>query len=83
MNDQLIPVGPGGPDANYPKPACPPGLEHATLNEVEGMYREGLISTDDLNQYLRAWNAGPHFTRAEWRDGAVRNRLIPEKKRAH
>ena len=78
MNDQLIPVSPGGSGASCLKPACPPGLEHATLNEVEGMYREGRISTDELNQYLHAWNAGPHFTKAEWLDGAVRNTLIPE-----
>ena len=79
MNKNPSPaVSGGGVAPEISKPACPPGLKHASLNDVEMMYRYGRISTDELDQYLRAWNAGPHFTKAEWRDGAIRNTLIPE-----
>ncbi len=45
----------------------------ASLNDVERMYNNGTVSWDDLVTYIRAWNAGPHFTQAVYADGKIRN----------
>jgi hypothetical protein len=50
----------------------------ASLNDVERMYRNGTASVQEVTEYLRAWNAGPHFTQAVLSDGAIRN-FDPEK----
>ena len=44
-----------------------------SLNQVEQMYRNGTIGRADIVEYLRAWNAGPHFTQAVFADGSIRN----------
>lgn len=45
-----------------------------TLNEVNRLYCVGLVDSDAVDAYIRAWNAGPcRFTRAYRMDGAIRN----------
>ena len=60
---------------NTPKPPATESsrLLHYSLNEVEQAYRNGLVGDDELVAYIRAWNAGPHFSEAVWCDGAIRN----------
>ena len=53
-------------------------LSQHSLNDVERMYRQGTASEAEVIEYLRAWNAGPHFTQAVLSDGAIRN-FDPEK----
>jgi len=52
-------------------------VQHS-LNEVERMYRCGSVTYEEVRDYLRRWNAGPHFTQAVLADGAIRN-FDPEK----
>ena len=49
-----------------------------SLNEVEQMFLSRLITEDELTEYLHAWNSGPHFSRAEFRDGRIRNIIRKE-----
>ena len=35
-----------------------------TLNQVGRMLRDGEITEREATEYVRAWNAGPHFTQA-------------------
>lgn len=51
---------------------------HLTLNDVDRLYREGLMSEAETLAYIEEWNKGPHFTYAVLRDGAVRNYLRKE-----
>ena len=44
-----------------------------SLNDVEFLYEQGLVSRAEIVEYLRKWNAGPHFTQAVWWDGRIRN----------
>ena len=48
-------------------------LTYSTLNEVEQFFREGRVTEDEVAVFLRAWNAGPHFTQAVLTDGRIRN----------
>jgi hypothetical protein len=48
-------------------------LHLANLDEAELLYRQGRVSEDDMIDYLRRWNAGPHFTQAVFFDGRIRN----------
>ena len=58
---------------NSPKPPATDRLIHHSINEVEAMYHRGMVSEPELVAYLRAWNAGPHFTQAVFCDGRIRN----------
>ena len=54
-------------------------LKGMSLQQVEDAYRYGTVSDKDLLEYLEQWNATPgRFTTAEWRDGAIRQRVIPD-----
>lgn len=44
-----------------------------SISEMQDKYRYGSVSDADMQEYLRAWNAGPHFTQAVFADGAIRN----------
>ena len=44
-----------------------------SLDQVQELTRREAVSPEELTDYLRAWNAGPHFTRAVWCDGSIRN----------
>lgn len=44
-----------------------------SINEMQDKYRWGSVSDEDMCEYVRAWNAGPHFTQAVFSDGAIRN----------
>ncbi len=55
-------------------------MQHMTLNSAEQAYRNGIMSEAEVTQFIRVWNAGPHFTQAIFRDGAIRN-YDPEKTR--
>jgi len=48
-------------------------LAQYSINQIEQMARYGSITEQEVTDYLRAWNAGPHFTQAVWADGAIRN----------
>ena len=54
-------------------------LTQYSINQIEEMARFGSITEADITAYLRAWNAGPHFTQAVWADGRIRN-FDPENK---
>ena len=43
-----------------------------SLAQVESEYRKGLGTYEQLVEYLRAWNAGPHFTQAAWVNGEIK-----------
>lgn len=46
-----------------------------SLAETEGDYRYGLITKEELDEYLEAWNNTTfRFTEAYWQDGAIRQR---------
>jgi len=47
-------------------------LMHLSPNQVERLYRDGQTTEDEVAEYLRAWNAGPHFNQAVLSDGAIR-----------
>lgn len=50
---------------------------HQTLTEMERAYKDGYVTENDLNEYLAAWNATEgRFTRAYWRDGAIRQEVL-------
>ena len=50
----------------------------ANLNDVECGFLRSDYSEKEVTEYLRAWNAGPHFTQAVLYDGRIRN-FDPEK----
>jgi hypothetical protein len=52
-------------------------LRHLSLNQADIAYREGLLTTGELDLYLAAWNNGLHFTEAYFCDGAIRQRSKP------
>ena len=54
-------------------------LKQYSINQIEEMARFGNIGLEEVTFYLRAWNAGSHFTQAVWCDGAIRN-FDPENK---
>ena len=43
-----------------------------SLGEMDELQRQGRVTPDALRDYIRAWNAGPHFTQAVFCDGAIR-----------
>jgi hypothetical protein len=47
-------------------------LNNYSLAQVDSMYQNGALSTDEVTDYLRAWNAGPHFTQAVIWHGSIR-----------
>ena len=48
-----------------------------SLDTMEYHYRAGQVSDADLEWYIAAWNGTRgRFTCAEWRDGAIRNRVV-------
>lgn len=49
-----------------------------SLKEVNYAYQQGLLSEQEAIEYIREWNAGPHFTQAVLIDGSIRN-FDPEK----
>lgn len=67
------------PQATEPPPVLP---LHLSINQVQEMYRQGRASEAAVAEYLRAWNAGPHFTQAVFCDGAIRN-FDPELSRGY
>jgi len=46
--------------------------DNCSLEYTEHLYQCGAITLELLEQYLELWNAGPHFHRARYADGAVR-----------
>lgn len=48
-------------------------LQSRTLEQVQNLFRAGSITEAELVRYIRAWNAGPHFTQAVYSGGAIRN----------
>ena len=50
-------------------------LKKLSLNAVSDLYRNGLISTELCEEYIKLWNQGPHFTKAQLSDGIIRNSL--------
>ena len=56
-------------------------LSRHSLEMVERDYKYGLISYEEMVQYIIQWNAGPHGTQAYWSDGAIRQ-FDPEAKNA-
>lgn len=35
-----------------------------SINDIQERFRAGNIARNDVIEYLREWNAGPHFTQA-------------------
>jgi hypothetical protein len=49
-----------------------------TLQQMEDRYRAGYVTDQELAEYLKRWNEGPHFTEAYWMDGRIRQRTKPD-----
>lgn len=47
-----------------------------SLAEMDRMYRDGRVTYDEAREYVRRWNAGPHFTQAIIKDGRIQNMEI-------
>ncbi len=41
-------------------------LQSKSLNEVEQLYKAGRITEQELIDYIKAWNSGPHFTQSRF-----------------
>ena len=54
-------------------------LEKLTLDQVSRLYSEGKISREQAEEYVKKWNAGPHFTQAVVGNGWIANRDVVEK----
>jgi hypothetical protein len=46
---------------------------NSSLERAEELKRNGWITYDELRDFIRNWNAGPHFTQAVYTDGRIRN----------
>ena len=49
-----------------------------SLNEIENMYQYGMVTEEEVIEYLKSWNSGPHFTQAVLDGYRIRN-FDPEK----
>lgn len=48
-----------------------------TLEEADRRFQAGTIREVDALRFVEVWNAGPHFCKAEVRDGTIRLELKP------
>ena len=46
-----------------------------SLNDVDEMYRNGRLTEEEVEDYIRRWNEKLRFTMAVLRDGRIRNVL--------
>jgi hypothetical protein len=53
-------------------------ISNLSINQVEKLYRQGLITEEKVTEYLKSWNAEPHFSQAILSGGAIRT-FDPEK----
>ena len=50
-------------------------LKQYTLAQVEQAFNRGLITMDDMYEYIDEWNGTPgRFTVAYWQSGAIRQK---------
>lgn len=52
-------------------------LANYSLADVGRFYRQGRVSRDQVVEYLRSWNSGPHLTQAVLKDSRIVN-FYPE-----
>ena len=54
-------------------------LKQYTLAQVEQAFNRGLITMDDMYEYIDEWNGTPgRFTVAYWQSGAIRQKRIAD-----
>jgi len=51
-----------------------------SLNDVDEMYRNGRLTEEEVEDYIRRWNEKLRFTMAILRDGRIRNVLRKEER---
>lgn len=48
-------------------------LSNYSLDDIERCYRQGRVSREEVVEYLKKWNSGPHCTQAVLFDSRIIN----------